>query len=797
MTMRALIATVLVLTLVLAVAGCERDAGSAGEQGPAGPQGPAGAAGPTGDTGPAGPQGPAGLQGPTGPAGPQGLAGPQGPAGAIGPTGPAGPEDPTDGLTALDETEIAGFLELLLELPMLEGLIEGLLEGLFVADFPESPKTPMGPAKQPFAAAAPARYELEDYTRYFVKQAIGMYDEDGLDATVVYYNTPESIDGQWYVFIYDPYEMEMLSHAANPGLVGLPASAAVGPNNYPAGEVVFAVADEDGEWSSYTYTNPATGAVESKHSWTVVYDGLIFGSGWYEPGPGKSDNPAYTQAFVQQAINLYNAVGLNRTVAYYNTPESIDGQWYVYVYDPYEMEMLAHASNPGLVGRPASASVGPNDYPAGELVLAGADEDGEWSSYTYANPATGAVESKHSWSVVYDGLIFGSGWYEPGPSKSDNSAYTQAFVRQAINLYTAVGLDGTVAYYNTPESIEGQWYTFIFDQDDIMLAHAANPDLVDKPASYAVGPNNFPTGEAVVAVADEDGEWFSYTFTNPATGVVEAKHSWVVKHDGLTFGSGWYEPGPGKSDNPEYTQAFVQRAINLYNAVGLERTVSYYNTPESVDGQWYTFIFDQDDTLLTLAPSPDLVGRPASEVYGPNNYPSGEAVVRVADADGEWFSYTSANPATKGVEAKHSWVVEHDGLIFGSGWYEAGPSKSDKPAYTQAFVQKAINLYEAIGRDATVAYYNTRESVDGQWYVFIVDEDGYTIGHHNSMFIGRDPALRVDSTGRFYGDDLLSATEAGRWVNYVLLNPETGDERQKHTWAVRHDGLIFAAGWYE
>ena len=65
------------------------------------------------------------------------------------------------------------------------------------------------------------------------------------------------------------------------------------------------------------------------------------------------------------------------------------------------------------------------------------------------------------------------------------------------------------------------------------------------------------------------------------------------------------------------------------------------------------------------------------------------------------------------------------------------------------------------------------------------------------MFLGRDPALRVDSTGRFYGDDLLSATEAGRWVDYVLLNPETGDERQKHTWAVRHDGLIFASGWYE
>ena len=81
--------------------------------------------------------------------------------------------------------------------------------------------------------------------------------------------------------------------------------------------------------------------------------------------------------------------------------------------------------------------------------------------------------------------------------------------------------------------------------------------------------------------------------------------------------------------------------------------------------------------------------------------------------------------------------------------------------------------------------------------MFIVDELGYTIGHHNPMFRNRDPAARVDSTGYFYGGDLLSATEAGRWVDYVLLNPETGDERQKHTWAVLHDGLIFASGWYE
>ena len=48
---------------------------------------------------------------------------------------------------------------------------------------------------------APAKYEVEEYTRYFVKQAIKRYKSEGLEAMVDYYNTPESIDGQWYMFI--------------------------------------------------------------------------------------------------------------------------------------------------------------------------------------------------------------------------------------------------------------------------------------------------------------------------------------------------------------------------------------------------------------------------------------------------------------------------------------------------------------------------------------------------------------------------------------------------------------------
>ena len=125
------------------------------------------------------------------------------------------------------------------------------------------------------------------------------------------------------------------------------------------------------------------------------------------------------------------------------------------------------------------------------------------------------------------------------------------------------------------------------------------------------------------------------------------------------------------------------------------------------------------------------------------------------------------------------------------------PSRREPGAYTQHVVERTIDRYERDGRQATLRFVNSLESVDGQWYPFIIDQDGYTIAHHNPALIRRDPSERVDSTGYFYGDDVLAVTDEGRWVSYVFHNPDTGQEQRKHTWVVRHDGLIFGSGWYE
>ena len=181
--MRALITVIPIIALILSIAACQGAAGPAGGQGPHGPQGSSGAPGPAG---------------PPGPAGALALQGPHGPQGSSGAPGPAGPPGPAGAPALVDEATVAS---------LIEQIQEQLDTGYATATVP--PKS------------TPA-----DYTKFLVRDAISRYESEGLDATVTYYNTKESIDGQWYVFIIDENQT-IVAHAPNPDLVGkhsLPSS---------------------------------------------------------------------------------------------------------------------------------------------------------------------------------------------------------------------------------------------------------------------------------------------------------------------------------------------------------------------------------------------------------------------------------------------------------------------------------------------------------------------------------------------------------------------------------------------
>ncbi len=500
------------------------------------------------------------------------------------------------------------------------------------------------------------RAEPAEFTRAFVSEAIRIYEAEGRGNTLDYYSAPESVNGQWYIFIiyaerFQDESGEIIGHY-DPEIIGQNLNDALGidATGYRFGPDML-TASEDGKWVSYVFNNPATSQLDSKHSWVVRRDGLIFGSGWY------TDPAKYTRHFVNNAISGYEADGLESTLAYYNSPDSIDGQWYVFVADD-TGELIGHY-DPDIIGQNLNGALGTDatGYKFGPDMLS-ATEDGKWVSYVFNNPVTGRIESKHSWAMRHDGLVFGSGWY------TEPAEYTKFFLDRAISRYEAEGAEATIAYYNSPESVDGQWYIYIAREDGEIIAHY-DPDSIGENFNdaYSIDLTGFNAGAAILA-ATEDPKWVSYYYTDHETGELISDHAWVAKHDGLVFLSTW------RTEPAEYTRAFVAEAIRKYENTGLEDTLTYYNSPDSVNGQWYVFIADETGEIIGQY-NPEIRGQNLNGPLGTdaNEFKFG-AQMLTATEEGKWVSYVFSETVTGEPGAKHSWVVRHDGLLFGSGWYD-------------------------------------------------------------------------------------------------------------------------------
>ena len=254
------------------------------------------------------------------------------------------------------------------------------------------------------------------------------------------------------------------------------------------------------------------------------------------------------------------------------------------------------------------------------------------------------------------------------PLKSAPADYTAFYVDSAIALYETWGLDATLAHYSRRESIDGQWYVFIIDGDDRVVAHP-DPQRVGLDLKGWVGTdvNGYNFAPELLS-ATEEGRWVTYVFANPEsgefgsgyTGEFDLKNVWVVRHDGFLFASGWYV------NADEFTQAMVATAAQVFRRVGLEGTIAYfaspeidyaglaatieyYNSADNVAGEWFAFIADESGTVIDHY-NKALVGTDLGDLLGIDAFE--------ATAEGNWV-------ATEDVRV---WLVSQDGMIFGSGW---------------------------------------------------------------------------------------------------------------------------------
>ncbi|MDE0614417.1 MAG: hypothetical protein OXI32_08395 [bacterium] len=290
-------------------------------------------------------------------------------------------------------------------------------------------------------------------------------------------------------------------------------------------------------------------------------------------------------------------------------------------------------------------------------------------------------------AVVAAGLLSGAGCSDDAgtfgevsaPSKSDPAAYTKFVVDQAIARYEAEGLDAALAHFNSPASVDDQWYVFVIDDNDTVIGHyIADRRGLDVKGWVGTDINGYNFGPEMLA-ATESGRWVPYVYLNPVTGtlgnedVIELKNAWVVRHDGLLFGSGWYinteefVPQLIAESAEHFRRGGLEAIFEFYNdpqgiSVGLIPTAQYYNSTDTLDGYFTGIIATSDGEILTHI-DPTFIGTDIEDLLGP--------AVRSATPEGTWIT-ADDNPADQGPQTMRFWVMDVDGTVIGAGWYNAG-----------------------------------------------------------------------------------------------------------------------------
>ncbi len=177
--------------------------------------------------------------------------------------------------------------------------------------------------------------------------------------------------------------------------------------------------------------------------------------------------------------------------------------------------------------------------------------------------------------------------------------------------------------------------------------------------------------------ADQNGRWVPFVYKNPATGslseeqAIELKNTWVVRHDGLLFASGWH------IDSDSFLPEFIAESVvhfreggldailDFYNnptciSAGLIPVATYYNSTDTLDG-YFTGIIAAPDGEILAHFDDNLIGTDIEDLLGP--------AYRQATAQGAWIT-ADDNDTSEGVpESMRIWAVDVEGTFIGAGWY--------------------------------------------------------------------------------------------------------------------------------
>lgn len=125
-----------------------------------------------------------------------------------------------------------------------------------------------------------------------------------------------------------------------------------------------------------------------------------------------------------------------------------------------------------------------------------------------------------------------------------------------------------------------------------------------------------------------------------------------------------------ETKNHKMAKQLVSIVIGLYDKSNNDLSALDEKLDFNVDSKYkrYAFVIDADTKKIVAHPNADLIGQDSFALI--NSTESEESILEnLKNNDGHWIYYDFENPNTGEIEPKTSWFKIHDGLIFGSGFY--------------------------------------------------------------------------------------------------------------------------------
>lgn len=119
-------------------------------------------------------------------------------------------------------------------------------------------------------------------------------------------------------------------------------------------------------------------------------------------------------------------------------------------------------------------------------------------------------------------------------------------------------------------------------------------------------------------------------------------------------------------------RALVAKAIALYDTAGPDPAFAAIQDPAGglVDRDLYVFVYGPERKIVAHGSDPTLVGIAADTLRDVDGVAFATRFMDDSTEQGSWMDYKWRDPVTGEVLPKTSWIVRHDGYVFGAGVYK-------------------------------------------------------------------------------------------------------------------------------